>query len=84
MTTTHRAAEFGLTIETTRHISSFFRKCWSTSQQWFKRVRIRSALYGLQDRELKDIGIMRGEIDYVVSNGINAMEADGRYRGQKV
>ena len=36
--------------------------------QWRKRDRLRTELYGLNDRELMDIGITRGEIDYFASN----------------
>ena len=42
--------------------------CWGAFQQWRKRDRLRTELYGLNDRELMDIGITRGEIDYVASN----------------
>jgi uncharacterized protein YjiS (DUF1127 family) len=34
-----------------------------------ERNRARMALHGFGDRELQDIGITRGEIDYVTSNG---------------
>ena len=37
-------------------------------QQWRKRDRLRTELYDLNDRELMDIGITRGEIDYFASN----------------
>jgi uncharacterized protein YjiS (DUF1127 family) len=36
--------------------------------QWRKRDRLRTELYGLNDRDLIDIGITRGEIDYFASN----------------
>jgi uncharacterized protein YjiS (DUF1127 family) len=32
-----------------------------------ERARLRERLYGLGDRELEDIGINRGEIEYIVS-----------------
>ena len=41
---------------------------WNAFQQWRKRDRLRTELYGLKDRELMDIGIMRSEIDYFASN----------------
>jgi len=33
-----------------------------------KREKVRAALYGLNGRDLKDIGIAHGEIEYVASN----------------
>jgi uncharacterized protein YjiS (DUF1127 family) len=48
--------------------SSFFKRYWSALQEWRERERLRSDLYYLNDFELHDIGITRGEIDYVVSN----------------
>ncbi|WP_346657316.1 DUF1127 domain-containing protein [Bradyrhizobium monzae] len=36
--------------------------------EWYERQRIRAKLFDLSDRELHDIGISRGEIDYVASN----------------
>ena len=81
MTTTHGTAELRLTSVPTWHVFSFFKRCCSMLQGWHKRVRLRTALYGLQDRELKDIGVMRGEIEYLVSNGSDAIDRDGRYRG---
>ncbi|WFU18616.1 DUF1127 domain-containing protein [Bradyrhizobium sp. CB3481] len=37
-------------------------------QEWRKRTRPQANLIDLSDRELMDIGISRGEIDYVVSH----------------
>ena len=31
-------------------------------------MRVRAALYGLNDRDLRDIGIAHGDIEYVASN----------------
>ena len=41
---------------------------WNAFQEWRKRERQRTALCRLTDSELMDIGITRGEIDYVASN----------------
>jgi uncharacterized protein YjiS (DUF1127 family) len=43
-------------------------KYWDAFQEWRKRARLRSQLGRLTDSELADIGITRGEIDYVASN----------------
>ena len=41
---------------------------WNAFQEWRKRERQRTELCRLTDNELMDIGITRGEIDYVASN----------------
>ena len=41
---------------------------WAAFQEWRKRERLRTRLCRLTDSELMDIGITRGEIDYVASN----------------
>ncbi|HJZ43729.1 MAG TPA: DUF1127 domain-containing protein [Hyphomicrobiaceae bacterium] len=48
-------------------VAGFLRKCWSAHQKRRERARVRAILYGMPDRELKDIGICRGEIEYLVS-----------------
>jgi len=53
----------------TRRVFSLFNKYWGAFQEWRKRERLRADLCGLNDRELQDIGITRGEVDYVASNG---------------
>ena len=62
------AAELKQATRSTQGVSSFLRSCWGAFQQWRKRDRLRTELYGLNDRELMDIGITRGEIDYFASN----------------
>jgi len=45
-----------------------FSRCWAALREWRKRERSRAELHQLSDRELRDIGVTRGEIDYVVSH----------------
>ena len=52
----------------TRQVPGFIRRCWSAFQERRKREKVRAALYGLNGRDLKDIGIAHGEIEYVASN----------------
>ena len=68
MSTTYGATGLGQTTVSTRRVSSFFKRYWDAFQDWRKRERLRTCLSGLDDRELQDIGITRGEIDYVASN----------------
>ena len=55
--------------------SVFFKDCWRAFQGWRKRERIRAELSSFSDRELRDIGVTRSEIDYIASN--NHIEAQG-------
>ena len=52
----------------TRQIPGFIRRCWNALQERRKCAKVRSALYGLNDRDLHDIGIAHGDIEYVASN----------------
>ena len=62
------AAELKQATRSTQRVSNFLGSCWRAFHQWCKRDRLRSELYGLNDRELMDIGITRGEVDYFASN----------------
>ncbi|WP_298365719.1 DUF1127 domain-containing protein [uncultured Bradyrhizobium sp.] len=43
-------------------------RCWAALLDWQERARLRQRLSNLNDHELRDIGIARGEIDYVASH----------------
>jgi len=72
MSTTYGATGLGQTAASTRRVSSLFRRYWGAFQERRKerrkRQRERDELYRLNDWELMDIGMTRGEIEYVVSN----------------
>jgi uncharacterized protein YjiS (DUF1127 family) len=51
-----------------RQIYSPLEAYWNTFQEWRKREKLRTELCRLTDSELADIGITRGEIDYVASS----------------
>lgn len=68
MCTALGAAELKQATRSTQRASNLLRSCWGAFQQWRKRDRLRTELYSLNDRELMDIGITRGEIDYFASN----------------
>lgn len=42
---------------------------WNAFQEWRKHERLGTQLHRLTERELTDIGITRGEIDYLTSYG---------------
>jgi uncharacterized protein YjiS (DUF1127 family) len=68
MSTTYGATGLGQTAVSTRRVSSFFKRYWGAFQERRKRQRLLVNLCDLTDRELMDIGISRGEINYVASN----------------
>jgi len=68
MTTTFSTTAFSRTTRTKRRFLSLLGRYRENFQQWRKRVRLRADLCALNDRELQDIGMTRGEIDYVASN----------------
>ena len=68
MSTTYDATGLGQTAASTQRVFSFFKRCWGAFQERRKRQRLLVNLCDLSDRELMDIGISRGEIDYVASN----------------
>lgn len=68
MTTTFSTTAFSATTRTKRHLSSLFGRYRDGVQEWRRRGRLRADLCALDDRELQDIGIARGEVDHVVSS----------------
>jgi uncharacterized protein YjiS (DUF1127 family) len=68
MNTAHGVTWLDQTPASTRRVSSLLRRYWGAFQERRKRQRLRANLYDLNDRELQDIGIARGEIDYAASN----------------
>ena len=76
MSTTYGATGLGQTAVSTRRVSSFFKRYWGAFQERRKRQRVEH-LCDLSDRELMDIGISRGEIDFVASNpGVDPEASD--------
>jgi uncharacterized protein YjiS (DUF1127 family) len=52
----------------TRRVQDFIRGCWNVLQERRRRTKVRAALYALNGRELHDIGIAHGDIEYVASH----------------
>ena len=65
MNTTFSTTGLAQTTGSTRRVFSLFRRYCGAFQEWRKRERLRADLCGLNDTELQDIGITRGEVDYV-------------------
>ena len=62
----HNVAGTDIRIE--RQVASFIWKYWDAFQERRERQKLRAAWSNLSDRDLMDIGITRGEIDYVAFN----------------
>lgn len=56
------------TVTARRQVYSPLEAYWNAFQEWRKRRRLLANLSDLSDRELVDIGITRGEIDYLASH----------------
>ena len=81
MNTTFSTTGLAQTTGSTRDVFSLFRRYWGAFQERRKerrkRQRERAELYRLNDWELMDIGMTRGEIEYVVSNRSFEREESG-------
>jgi uncharacterized protein YjiS (DUF1127 family) len=67
MSTIHGITELG-PATAKRQVYSPLENYWDAFLAWRKRNRMRTQLCHLTDSELADIGITRGDIDYVVSH----------------
>ena len=67
MSTIRETTELG-PVTARRQVYSPLEAYWNAFQEWRKRQRLLANLCDLSDRELMDIGISRGEIDFVASN----------------
>jgi uncharacterized protein YjiS (DUF1127 family) len=68
MTTTCNVSSSRQTFAPIRRTLSLLGDCCAALRERHERQRIRARLFDLSDRELHDISIARGEIDYVASN----------------
>jgi uncharacterized protein YjiS (DUF1127 family) len=58
----------GLTASSTRSVVSLLKRCWLAFQERRRRQSLLASLQNLSDRELMDIGVTRGEIDYMAAH----------------
>ena len=68
MNTARNSVGLGQAPVSTQGFSGSIRRYWDAFQEWRKYKRLQSDLNDLTDWELHDIGIARGEIDYVAAN----------------
>ena len=55
----------GPTAASTRNVLSLLKRYWRAFQERRQRQSLRASLAYLSDRELKDIGLTRDDIDYI-------------------
>ena len=70
MSTVHEIPKLGYPATTNRPVYSPLEAYWKAFQGWRKRRRLQTELCRLTNSELMDIGITRGEIDYVANQPI--------------
>jgi uncharacterized protein YjiS (DUF1127 family) len=58
----------GLTAASTRSVLSLLKRYRRAFREWRRRQSVRATLHELSDRELMDIGLTRGEIDYIAGH----------------
>ena len=66
----------------TRNVLSLLKRYWRAFGEWRQRLSSRTALHDLSDRELKDIGVTREEIDHIAPHrAIDALRDSIRSHG---
>jgi uncharacterized protein YjiS (DUF1127 family) len=66
----------------TRNVLSLLKRYWRAFGKWRQRQSSRTTLHDLSDRELKDIGVTRGEIDHIAPHrAIDALRDSIHSRG---
>jgi uncharacterized protein YjiS (DUF1127 family) len=58
----------GLKASSTRSVVSLLKRYWRAFQERRQRQSLLASLHNLSDRELMDIGVTRGEIDYIAAH----------------
>ena len=79
MSLTHGTTWLERRSVSTRQVSSFIWIYWDAFRQRVEREKLRATLSNLSETELMDIGIRRGEIDYVAAH--RAIDPRGAVRG---
>jgi uncharacterized protein YjiS (DUF1127 family) len=68
----------GPPVASTWSVLSLFRGYWRSFRKRRQRERLRVSLHDLSDRELRDIGLTSGDIDYIVAGRAIERLRDGR------
>jgi uncharacterized protein YjiS (DUF1127 family) len=67
MTVTHLATAVEEAEASKFPVITLLEMYWSAFQGWRERARARATLHAMSDRQLRDIGLTRGEIDFVLA-----------------
>ena len=68
MTMVHSAAGLRRAPAASQRLSSYLRSCLVAFQEWRERGRSKAELCGLSDSALMDMGVARGEIDFLTTH----------------
>ena len=66
MAITYSAADRGWLTASASRLARLLNRLWDKVKERRERARVRAILYGMQDRELKDLGFARSEIESVM------------------
>ena len=68
----------------TRNVLSLLKRVWRAFGEWRQRLSSRTSLHDLSDRELMDIGVTRGEIDYLTpQRAIDRLRDSAMYQSSR-
>lgn len=86
MRITYLTTELGeTTAPASQALVGLLRKHWDAFKERRERARVRAIFYGMHDRELKDLGFTRSEIESVMvdtsGDRIRAYPKQNRFRG---
>ena len=68
----------GPPLASTWNVQSLLGRCWRAFRSWRQRERLRVNLHDLSERELRDIGLTPGDIEYIVAGRTLERLRDGR------
>ena len=68
MNMVHSAAGFAQAPAASQRLSSYVRSCLVVFQEWRERGRSQAELCSLSDSALMDMGVARGEIEFLITH----------------
>ena len=68
MSMIHSAAGLRYTTDSSSRVVGFLTRCWAVFQEWRERGRSEVELCSLSDAALMDLGVARGEIEFLITD----------------